>query len=184
MFVYIFCEGAKFEGALRSMNSTQSIVDQIQCRQSLSPSDIDEENVAYKEKFLSALPRSSSGQSFGRLMYNSPDEFSSEDEEFSELPPPKATVTRGLSSTMLNIGTLSRARSSSPRKVEASSQPQERRGMTRVRSMPCLQFDRSAYNRSVGQAVLASVSEHDGSKGRGEAKKRVEEFDQLLQEFE
>ena len=144
-------------------------------------------NIKSKGSILTALSRSSSGKSFEAghsSKEHSPDAVSSEDEEFSELPPPKATVTRGLSSTMLNIGTLSRARSSSPRKVEASSQPQERRGMARVRSMPCLQFDRSAYNRSVGQSVLASVSEHDGSKGRGEAKKRVEEFDQLLQEFE
>ena len=164
------------------MNSTESNY-QSQCRQSISCSEI-ADNVAYKETILSTLSRSSSGQSFGGLMCNSPDEFSSEDEEFSELPPPKATVTRGLSSTMMNLSVLSRARSSSPRKVEAPSQLQERRGMTRVRSMPCLQYDRSAYNRSVGQAVLASVSEHDGSKGRGEAKKRVEEFDQQLQEFE
>ena len=150
----------------------------------------DQRNIKTKGSILTALPRSSSGHSFGAghsfedPMFNSPDEVSSEDEEFSELPPPKATVTRGLSSTMMNLSVLSRARSSSPRKVEASIQSQERRGMTRVQSMPCLQFDRSAYNRSVGQAVLASVSEHDGSKGRGEAKKRVEEFDQLLQEFE
>ena len=106
------------------------------------------------------------------------------DEEDSELPPPKPIVAREPKCNLMKFNPLLRGRSFSPKKTDAPGQPQERRGMTRVRSMPCLQYDRSAYNRSMGQAVLASVSEHDGSKGRGEAKRRVEEFDQLLQDIE
>ena len=177
--------GRRVEAIEETMSSTQLGYDGP-CEESIrtSSAGFTTSNFVSKSSILSILPRNSSGRSLVGPMCNSPDEVGSEDEESLELPPPKAIIDRGLPSTMITLSSLSRARSASPKKLDASSQPQERRGMTRVRSMPSLQHDRSAYNRSIGHAVLASVSEHDGSKGRGEAKRRVEEFDELLQEFE
>ena len=140
------------------------------------------------------LSRSSSIRSFGATQCNSPDDFDSEapsdeDEvEDSELPPPQAFIARSDRGSQCRIAptsTLSRARSSSPRKTnepgEASS---GRKGMTRVKSMPNLQHDRSAYNRSVGRSILASVSEFGGGRASGVVRSRAEELDALLDGLE
>ncbi len=143
------------------------------------------ENVVHFE-----LSRSSSIRSLGTVQCNSPDDFGSnaaseeDEDEDSELPPPQAFVVRsdrGLQCKISPMSSLSRARSSSPRKTNESGEVSSgRKGMTRVKSMPNLQHDRSAYNRSVGRSILASVSECGSTKGTEGARSRAAELDALL----
>lgn len=96
-------------------------------------------------------------------------------EDEPEIPGPKPFYTRQPKpSTEIQIGIMiCRARSVSPKQ----ERPLSDQGLKvpRSNSLPNLN-DRSAYNRCIGQTVLA----HESEKGNVKAAKRIEEFESLL----
>jgi hypothetical protein len=78
------------------------------------------------------------------------------------------------------MSSLSRPRSESP---ETDVDISRSLGMHRIRSMPNLEYGRSAHNRSTGQTMIESVPEYDKAKGKTDAAENIMEFETLFAEL-
>ena len=111
------------------------------------------------------------------------DDLSFNNEEQESLPGPVSHVDRSnypRSNDAQKIGdilSLSRPRSESPKRHSDMSRNLV---MNRIRSMPKLEYSRSAHNRSTGQSMFESVDKCSNANGKADAAVNVAAFDMLL----